>query len=152
MKNFGNPDPPPSKTRPAICEIENCDRPHSSLGMCDVHYRRAKKGQPLDAPIRNYGAEVYPAKYLISNGYVRVHFSRTKYEWEHRLVMEEILGRELLPGENVHHKNGNRSDNSPKNLELWSSGQPAGQRVSDKIRWAKELLALYGEDESQYEI
>lgn len=62
---------------------------------------------------------------------------------EHRIVMERLLGRELLPGENVHHANGNRADNRPENLELWSSSQPPGQRVSDKVAWAKALLALY---------
>lgn len=27
--------------------------------------------------------------------------------------------------------------------ELWTRSQPAGQRVEDKVAWAKELLALY---------
>lgn len=63
--------------------------------------------------------------------------------YEHRLVMERELGRELLPGENVHHLNGDRFDNEPSNLELWSTSQPHGQRVADKVSWAKELLRLY---------
>jgi len=62
---------------------------------------------------------------------------------EHRIVMERTLGRELLPGENVHHVNGVRGDNRPENLELWSHSQPSGQRVCDKVEWAKQLLALY---------
>ena len=57
--------------------------------------------------------------------------------------MERMLGRPLLQTESVHHRNGQRDDNCPENLELWSRSQPAGQRVVDKVAWAKELLGLY---------
>lgn len=40
---------------------------------------------------------------------------------QHRHVMEQELGRKLRPGEIVHHKNENRADNRPENLELVSS-------------------------------
>lgn len=60
--------------------------------------------------------------------------------------MESVLGRYLLPGENVHHKNGVRSDNRPKNLELWLRKQPGGQRVEDLIVWAVEVLQRYNPD------
>lgn len=62
---------------------------------------------------------------------------------EHRRVMELEIGRPLRHEETVHHINGVRSDNRIENLELWSSSHPSGQRVRDKIAWAKEILSLY---------
>lgn len=63
---------------------------------------------------------------------------------EHRLVMYNYLGRLLKENESVHHKNGIRDDNRIENLELWATSHPYGQRVEDKIDWAKKFLEEYG--------
>lgn len=68
---------------------------------------------------------------------------RNEHQRRCRFVMEGLLGRPLYPHENVHHKNGQRGDDSPENLELWSTSQPSGQRVEDKTAWALEWLAQY---------
>jgi HNH endonuclease len=60
------------------------------------------------------------------------------------LVIYEHTGRILKKGESVHHKNGMRLDNSIENLEVWSSSQPSGQRVEDKINWCIQFLDEYG--------
>ncbi len=73
-------------------------------------------------------------------------YTTTKYNtiFEHVLIMSRYLERPLIKGETVHHKNGMRNDNRIENLELWNTSQPPGQRVEDKINWAKEFLHQYG--------
>lgn len=75
----------------------------------------------------------------------RANGSRSGQILEHRKVMQDMLGRPLLDSENVHHINGVRTDNRPENLELWSRSQPAGQRVEDKVAWARAILEQYGD-------
>ena len=62
---------------------------------------------------------------------------------EHAKVMSEHLGRDLLPHENIHHLNGDRSDNRIENLEVWSKSQPCGQRIDDKLKHAIFLINEY---------
>jgi hypothetical protein len=80
--------------------------------------------------------------YETESGYLYRNINGKKVR-EHRRIMEEVLGRPLMDHELVHHKNGDRKDNRPENLELWSHSQPCGQRVKDKVAWAIELLTLY---------
>lgn len=67
---------------------------------------------------------------------------------EHRYVMEQLLGRSLELHERVHHKDGDKANNAPDNLELWSKptgGHPNGQRpddLLDALARQAELLAL----------
>ena len=116
------------------CSLEFCDYPIFAKGYCNAHYVRQRTGMPM-----------VPIKRKSRGGQSRYVYKRVNgvFGMEHRFVMAEVMGRPLLPHENVHHINGDRRDNRPENLELWSSSQPKGQRISDKVAWAKELLALY---------
>lgn len=131
------------------CTAHHCENTPYNLGLCVGHYCRYKAGIENAAPVKARTPRGY--KLTDDQGYVywtdKTHpeaNAKNGRVHEHRAVMAEKLGRKLLPGENVHHKNGNRSDNHPDNLELWVTTQPSGQRPEDLVAWAREILALYG--------
>jgi hypothetical protein len=123
---------------------------------------------PADARFRRGSASPQRKKgrYVTSDGYIVVVLEPSAYHLrgarggnsmlEHRFIMARALGRPLLRSETVHHKNGDRSDNRLErghelrcpgkccNLELWSSDQPPGQRVIDKVQFARAILERYG--------
>lgn len=56
--------------------------------------------------------------HIDNNGYLR--FNDTN-KLVHRWVAEKSIGRKLKPNEVVHHKDGNKLNNSPDNLHVFSS-------------------------------
>lgn len=74
----------------------------------------------------------HPARKIVLKGYGRI--------LEHRLVMEQHLGRYLLPSEVVHHVNGQRRDNRVCNLYLFES-----QSLHSEFHMLCETMAIRGD-------
>lgn len=162
QKRDGKPFTPVKKEgvkgKPMKCKVEGCGRKVVGDGFCERHRDRWLSGADLDIPLNSHyrtweeidrwrlqGPDKSGYMYYSRGANPNREDRRTKV-FAHRLVMEGHIGRRLQRKESVHHKNGVRDDNRIENLELWSSSHPAGQRVEDKIAWAKELLRTYEPD------
>jgi len=118
------------------CSVEGCKQKQRSKGMCIAHYKRVWRRGTTELFDRTPKPRIRP------NGYVYRSIG-DKQCLEHRLVMESLIGRTLLPGETVHHRNGVRSDNRPENLQLMASCHPRGQSIEDLVDFAKQILDKY---------
>ena len=109
-----------------------------------MHYQRLRKNGYFEAFNQK---QLDPKRYITLYKPNHPNSNQKGRISEHRFVMSEHLGRPLHEDENVHHINGDRHDNRIENLELWSSAQPKGQRVEDKLEWAITILRRYAFDE-----
>lgn len=145
-------------SRDGVCDIEGCDSPVFARRLCNVHYQRHLDGRDMTAPVKRHA----PAGtgYVNSQGY-RVIRVNGKSMLEHRKIVEDMLGRSLLPDERIHHLNTVRSDNRTDgpfrlhpgtgymrsgNLEIRVVGKhPMGGSVGDFLEYADMLRERYGD-------
>ena len=129
------------------CQVPECDRVAEIKGMCRLHRTRELRGIPLDRPNRHTDA---PERRIGRHGYVLV-FDRPlgvkgrRRVLEHRKVMEEYIGRKLFPHEQIHHLDHDRQNNAIENLEIWSTNQPTGARLTDKLKWVEKTIEQYSQ-------
>ncbi len=118
------------------CSIKGCKKLGDDKDrMCGMHAQRVRRyGDPhyitpekqMRANNRIAQIRSHPAK---PSSYLKFHGRH-----EHRVVVEEILGRKLLPGEIIHHKDGDKHNNAPENLEVTT-------RVKH-IEWHRDVIRI----------
>lgn len=112
-----------------------------------------RKGKPTGKPAWNKGMkfpewskENHPqwkgGKIISYEGYVRIRNSklRSKYESEHRLIIESKIGRKLNPKESVHHLDHNKINNNPSNLYLFPNESKHQKYHKTLIGIVKEMI------------
>ncbi len=101
----------------STCSIDGCEGVALSRGWCGRHYKRWRKwGDPQRSRPPSSG-------YVAANGYRKVHAAghpvadRWGWAYEHRLIAWGAHGPFPL-SRHVHHRNGDKLDNRPENLEV----------------------------------
>jgi hypothetical protein len=114
-----------SLSPPIPCVCEQCGKafvlPPSTVATGRGHFcSRACK----DAALRGKRGNRWDGgRHISKQGYVMIYDATTgTYEYEHRLIMEQELGRPLLPSEIVHHI-GIKTDNRPWNLVVMTQAE-----------------------------
>lgn len=120
-----------ARLRELAAQGMSCREMGPELGVSEevVRERMVRLGMPrLPAkarPERNHfwngGRIVDKHGYILAKTPGHPYVNHQGYVREHRLVMEQKLGRYLEPGEVVDHIDGNTSNNDPSNLRLFAS-------------------------------
>jgi len=122
------------------CMTDGCESSQKAQGYCNACYIRLKRANKLAVRFPNIhgnrktstGQNHYRwngGRKVDKNGYISIRVGNDQYQYEHRLIMEKILERELKSWEVVHHKDENKHNNKRSNLELmtiWQHGEHHG--------------------------
>ncbi len=119
--------PQPLRPQPASTPDE------STVAARQAAFRARLRGADVHAPAPPEPSPAVPSspspvgRTVDKSGYALVraprhpHCNSGGYVREHRLVMEQVIGRYLLPDEVVTHLDGNKANNNPANLKLYAS-------------------------------
>jgi len=117
-------------------------------------------------PLGGEGHPNWKGHAVDKSGYILVkspdhpHANHNGYVRQHRLVAEQMLGRFLERTEVVHHKNDDRSDNRPENLQVFrTNGEHLAETLAGKCpnwtsegmdRIAESYAEQFGVDANEY--
>lgn len=114
--------------RPFMAPMKNVKRGFGRFcsHSCSMRTARWKGGKRID-----------------DHGYVRIYDKNGRYRREHRVVMEQHLGRPLKTHEIVHHKNRDKTDNRVDNLEITNRPSHSSLHILERghkklDRWSRK--------------
>lgn len=116
-------------------ELESLSKKYSGKGNPFYGKKHTKNSLKKQAFNQSNGG------YIDTNGYHIIIHKYKQYK-VHRLVMENKLGRKLKPSEEVHHLDGNRTNNREDNLHLFPNKSEHSKYHIFLEDCVMELLAL----------
>jgi hypothetical protein len=140
------------RAMPTVCKIEGCDKPCDCHGMCGMHAQRMRRyGDPYyvtpeqERRANNRAAQIARLDSVKPSTYRKRHGRH-----EHRVVAEQMLGRALMPGEIVHHIDGDKHNNNPSNLQVMTQDHHLREHLAPDaapIEW--QGRSMYPKDWAQ---
>lgn len=98
------------------CRVDDCEKKAEKRGWCGMHYRRWQRHGNPHTIKKGLSIPVKPTK----SGYIR-RSRDSAMKLEHVFIVEKILGYELPTGVQVHHFDGDGTNNSNHNLVVCPS-------------------------------
>jgi len=125
-----------------VVECKNCHQPFK-VDATQIKFGNGKfcsiacRGQFYSGP----NNPRYKGGYVRPDGYREV-VNRGHRELEHRVVLAEKIGTDIPSDMCTHHVNGNKSDNRPENLELWSLSAHAHHHATGRRHTAEAIARM----------
>lgn len=156
---------PAEEGKAHLCSVackDDWQRRHRTMRPC-AHCDKGFEVRPSD-PDRYCSRQCHGAarrapighRYVTDQGYVNLWIDDgaggTRKVLEHRHVMAQHLGRPLFIWETVDHLTGGkpgRSNNALSNLRLMVGKHPRGHEPEHVVRYARQMLGLYGTPDEQ---
>lgn len=135
-------DPPAGRykakrARAWLAGLKNVVRVVTDKGTFDVtddHPVKLSTGEYVHAGKLRAGHSLFACAIDMQHGHLRVHLrdGRKGKEFLHRLVASDVMGLDI-EGLSVHHKDGNRHNNEPSNLETMAQAEHAREHSLDRV-------------------
>lgn len=117
-----------AKKPPRVCKIPECTEFASKggFGLCGKHYARFKRHGDIEYVTSELERRILTRQAQPKLGKVAKNtYRKLLGKHEHRRMVEQFIGRRLLPTEIVHHVDENKHNNDISNLQIVNRSEHA---------------------------